>query len=38
MWSSNQLVGHRQYRMISRNVDVERPLLNGLLVQDHMPG
>jgi len=30
--------GHRQYRMISRDVDVERPLLNGLLVQDHMLG
>ncbi|XP_073268007.1 chloride channel protein CLC-d isoform X2 [Populus alba] len=35
---STSVRGHRQYRMISRNVDVERPLLNGLLVQDHMPG
>ncbi|KAG6757494.1 hypothetical protein POTOM_037806 [Populus tomentosa] len=35
---STSVRGHRQYRMISRNVDVERPLLNGLLVQDHMLG
>ncbi|KAF9673919.1 hypothetical protein SADUNF_Sadunf10G0073900 [Salix dunnii] len=35
---STSVRGHRQYSMISRNVDVERPLLNGLLVQDHMLG
>lgn len=35
---STSVRGHRQYRMISRDVDVERPLLNGLLVQDHMLG
>ncbi|KAJ6431399.1 hypothetical protein OIU84_018812 [Salix udensis] len=35
---STSVRGHRQYSMISRNVDVERPLLNGLLLQDHMLG
>ncbi|KAJ6911031.1 hypothetical protein NC652_021617 [Populus alba x Populus x berolinensis] len=30
--------GGHQDRMFSRNGDVECPLLNGLLVQDRMPG
>ncbi|XP_002517213.2 chloride channel protein CLC-d isoform X1 [Ricinus communis] len=28
---------HQDKRMFTRNTDVERPLLNGLLVQDHVP-